>query len=97
MLTINQPLYEQLSELLIEGINGKGFYSGAIEIEEEQADHRFSATLIIYYKEHIYPEGSIMQIDNIIPVWWEFHSTTEQGEILNDFDFSTLKETICQR
>jgi hypothetical protein len=36
-------------------------------------------------------------IDNIIPVWWEFHSTTDEGEVLNDFDFAELKEYLLDK
>lgn len=96
MLQINQLLYEQLAELLVDAIDGKEFFSDEIYIAQPQADHSFSATLMIYYKEHIYPEGARMQINNIVPIWWEFHSDTAQGEVLNDFDFNILKECICQ-
>ena len=33
-------------------------------------------------------------IDNIVPVWWEFHTVTEEGEVINDFDFAELKEYL---
>ncbi|MFI3264099.1 MAG: hypothetical protein SNG38_06290 [Rikenellaceae bacterium] len=96
MLTINPTLYEQLAQLLTEAIDGRGFYSDKIYFEDNEYDYLFTATLMIYYRECDYPEGIENHIDNIIPIWWEFHSTAEEGERLNDFDFSLLNEAICR-
>ncbi|MFR9524422.1 MAG: hypothetical protein SNH94_07605 [Rikenellaceae bacterium] len=95
MLIINSTLYERLADLLVDAIDGKEFYSDAIYFEDDQAQYCFSATLMIYYREHRFPERNEMQVENIVPVWWEFHSITSEGELLNDFDFALLNLVIC--
>ncbi len=95
MLKITIPIYEHLSELLLEAIDGREFYSDDIIFEWEGVEYKFSATLMVYYRQVRYPEGWESEISNIVPVWWEFHSTTEYGEELNDMDFNELKEVIC--
>ena len=52
------------------------------------------ASLIIYRKRVEMPEGVIEIIEDIVPVWWEFHTTIDGVELINDFDFSALKEFI---
>ncbi len=97
MLKIYPEIYERLASLLEEKIAGKTFYSGIIRFEDEddQIDYLFTATLLIYFTECHYPEGYTTEIKNIEPVWWEFHTKLESGEVLNDFDIRLLKEVIC--
>ncbi len=95
MLKIDPILYEELAPLLIEAIDGREFFSDVIYLDDEQVEYRFMATLMIYYRQEHYPEGYAHQIDNIVPIWWEFHSTCSAGEELNDFDFKLLKDIIC--
>ncbi|MFR9504283.1 MAG: hypothetical protein SNH73_07555 [Rikenellaceae bacterium] len=95
MLTINPTLYEQLALLLIDDIGSMDYYSGTITIEQEEADYSFEASLIIRYNEVKFPEGYDTQISELIPVWWEMHSVTDEGEQLNDFDFNILRRAIC--
>ncbi|MFI3281415.1 MAG: hypothetical protein R3Y44_05530 [Rikenellaceae bacterium] len=95
MSIITHFFYERLAELLIEQIDGREFYSDIINFDLSQVECQFSATLMIYYTNHRYPEGNVMQISNIVPVWWEFHTTTAEGEVLNDFDFELLKQIVC--
>ncbi len=95
MLIINPTLYERLGELLVEQIGSRTFYSGEIAIYEEQVDYIFNATLMIYYRcEHL-PEGSQTAISDIVDVWWELTTTTDDGVQHNDFDFNILKRLIC--
>ncbi|MFI3285343.1 MAG: hypothetical protein R3Y08_01685 [Rikenellaceae bacterium] len=96
MLTINPTLYERLAELLVEAIEHRSYYSDKIYFEDSEADYLFSSSLIIYYRHNEYPEGRRAEISKIVPTWWEFHSTTEQGEELNDFDFNILEQIICR-
>ena len=34
------------------------------------------------------------RIDDLVPVWWEFHTSDQAGERPNDFSFSELKEYL---
>ncbi|MFI3331906.1 MAG: hypothetical protein SNI51_00135 [Rikenellaceae bacterium] len=96
MLTINPTLYERLAELLVEEIDGRSYYSDIILFEDSEADYTFSATLMVYYSMQHAIDGSVAEISNILPIWWEFHSFTEDGERLNDFDFNLLKQIVCR-
>ena len=31
---------------------------------------------------------------DLVPVWWEFHTFSAEGEMLNDFDFSEMKRFV---
>lgn len=96
MYKITPSIYTRLAEELTEKITSLSFFSGSIEFEEEDADIRFVATLILHTREVSFPEGLIAMIYDIDPVWWEIHTTTLDGEQINDFDFTTFKEYICQ-
>ncbi len=95
MLTINPIVYEKLAELLVEAIAYRSYFSEVICFEEPETDYSFSSTLMIYYRTEELPEGPTTVISNIVPIWWEFRSTTDYGEQLNDFDFAILKNIIC--
>ncbi len=96
MLTINPTLYERLAELLVEKIEFRTYYSDIITLEDQIADYSFSATLMLYLRDEEYCGSNESVITDIVPIWWEFHSTTEDGEQLNDFDFKILKQIICR-
>jgi len=50
---------------------------------------------VVYRYQESFPEGRIVDIiDNIVPVWWEFHTVTDEGEVINDFDFAEFKEYL---
>ncbi|MFR9128907.1 MAG: hypothetical protein ACLVJK_02600 [Alistipes putredinis] len=44
--------------------------------------------------EECLPEGDADRIDDLVPVWWEFHTSDQAGERPNDFSFSELKEYL---
>ncbi len=95
MYNISHELYTLLSERLIERISSLSYYSGVIEFEHDDADIRFVATLIPHFHEERLLDGKILTLRDITPVWWEIHTTTLDGEQINDFDFKTFKEYIC--
>ena len=39
-------------------------------------------------------EGDRDVIADLVPVWWEFHTTGDGGEVLNDFSFSDLRACL---
>ncbi len=94
-MTIKPTLYERLQALLMDKIDGREYFSGSIHLEDEEADYSFTSSLIILYDDVHYPEGVAIEIKQITPVWWEFHSVTDDGEVLNDFDFNILRSNIC--
>lgn len=96
MYKFSHSTYTQLASELTERLTSFTLFNGTIEFNVENIEFRFTATLLIYLRDESLPEGDISIIDNIVPVWWEMHTTTLFGEINNDFDFNIFKEYICQ-
>ncbi|MFI3303580.1 MAG: hypothetical protein SNF68_02765 [Rikenellaceae bacterium] len=96
MYKISPNLYTQLANELFESITSLSFYTGVIEFEYDDTDIRFVSTLIPYFRPEFGNETTEYILYDIIPVWWEIHTTTLDGEEINDFDFTTFKEYICQ-
>ncbi len=95
MLSINPTIYEQIATLLLNEIDNRVYFSGVVSHHTDEVDYRFFSTLIINYRSERYPEGEHCEIADIVPVWWQMQSTTDEGECLNDFDFNILKRNIC--
>ena len=51
---------------------------------------RLTASVIVYRSRTRYPEGDRDEIADLVPVWWEFHTSDDGGEFLNDFSFSRV-------
>ncbi len=96
MYAISHEIYTQLAERLIERISTLHYFSGVIEFNSNQVDIRFVATLIPHFKKEQLPEREYLTLREITPVWWEMHTTTDEGECINDFDFTLFKGYICQ-
>lgn len=94
MYEITYPIYEKTAQKLCDLVGGDNYFSGTIEFACEDTECRMVASLIIYRKRVEMPEGVIEIIEDIVPVWWEFHTTIDGVERINDFDFSALKEFI---
>ena len=95
MYTISSKVYLEVAERLSALIGSLNYYSGWFEFESDELFCRMVLSIFIHRHKETLPEGRVVDvIDNIIPVWWEFHTTLEQGEVLNDFDFAELKEYL---
>ena len=94
MYEITSRLYEETAERLCDAIGSGTYFTGSIEFNFEDTECRLTATVIVYRRHVELPEGEYEAIDDIVPVWWEFH-TTGDDEMLNDFSFATLKGYIC--
>ena len=57
-------------------------------------DCRFTASVIVYRTRLSQPEGDAEPVSDLVPVWWEFHTFSAEGEMLNDFDFSEMKRFV---
>lgn len=98
MYTISVKVYLEVAERLSALIGNLHYYSGAFEFESEGVLYRMIISAMIYRHRETLPEGREVDIiDNIIPVWWEFRSTTDEGEVLNDFDFAELKQYLLDK
>ena len=94
MHEISSQIYEKTAQKLCHLVGGNGYFSGTLEFAHEDIECRMVASLIIYRKKVEMPEGLFDVIDDIVPVWWEFHTVIDGEELINDFDFARLKEYI---
>ncbi len=89
MLNISSEIYRLVADRLRDAVGEAEFFSGTIAVAT-QIDYTLRATLLIYRREVSDESGSWRVINDVVPVWWEFHSVTSDGEQLNDFDFDQL-------
>ena len=89
--SVSTELYEEVAARLEEAIGGGSYFSGSLEFDWEDVGCRLTASVIVYRRRERYPEGDRDEISDLVPVWWEFHTTGPDGEMLNDFTFSELR------
>lgn len=94
MYTIPSAIYEKAAQNLCDQVGSSSYFSGSIAFTHEDVECRMVLSLIIYHKRTKMPEGRVEMIEDLVPVWWEFHTEIGGEEILNDFDFAILKEYI---
>lgn len=95
MLKIKDNYYKTLSQEVQECIVDCDFFSGTITNSLQNIDYEFVSTLIFYRDTTIEQEGLCSIIVDVVPVWWELNTSIDGEELLNDFDFQRLKESIC--
>ena len=83
MYSVSPELYHEAAARLSDAIDGGNYFSGSLAFRFGDTDCRVSL-----------PEGVRHPVTDLVPVWWEFHTTQAGGEVLNDFDFSELKRYV---
>lgn len=96
MYEITSQIYEKTAQRLCDLVGNRNYFSGVIEFSHEETECRMVTSLIIYHKRVEMPDDNFDVIEDIIPVWWEFHTFIDGEERINDFDFSLLKEQIIR-
>ncbi len=94
MYLISSELYDLAAELLADRIDRSEYFSGSVEFEYGDVECRLTASLIIYSRPERLPEGVRDTIFDVVPVWWEFHTSVDGCEMLNDFSFSEIRDRI---
>lgn len=95
MYTVLSKVYLEAAECFIELSSHSEYYSGSFEFESDGVLCRMVLSAVIYRHTVKFPEGRLYSlIDNIVPIWWEFHTTDEAGEQLNDFDFDEFRRVV---
>ena len=94
MIEISDEMYAALAQKLKKAIGQADYFSGAIELETSDLCARLIATLIICRRTESSPEKTQKPIQNVIPVWWELKTTTDDGLQINDFSFSEIKPLL---
>ncbi|MFI3305191.1 MAG: hypothetical protein R3Y68_01600 [Rikenellaceae bacterium] len=96
MYIFSPNTYSRLVGMFLEDLSSLTFYSGTIEFEQDDVEIRLVATIIPYHRREYCDGSDRYTIKELVPVWWELHTTTPEGEVDNDFDFSIFKDYICQ-
>lgn len=85
MNSIDERVYHELAARLLPPLEENNFFNGRVEYHIESDLLTLIATLIVER------DPTTNRLKNIVPVWWEFHWQTPNGEVENDFDWSCLK------
>ncbi len=95
MYKISSALYSEVADRLRGYIDGKGYYSGSFEFDFEGIHCLMRLSGVIYRTHETLFENCTRCIEDIVPVWWEFHTFDEAGdELLNEFSFNELREYL---
>lgn len=92
--SVSSELYLEAASRLAEAIGGGSYFSGSIVFVFGDTECRLTASVIAYRRCERLPEGDRDVIADLVPVWWEFHTTVDGSEIPNDFSFSALKASL---
>lgn len=79
---------------LCDALDGENYYAGSLEFDFGGIECRLVATVIVCRRREIAPEGVSEPVSDLLPVWWEFHTTGDEGECLNDFSFAEMKRYL---
>lgn len=90
--SVPPALYEETFSRLAEAIGSRNYFSGTVSFPFEHVACRLTTSVIVYRRTESLPEGDFDVIDDLVPVWWEFHTETDEGEVPNDFSFSALRK-----
>ena len=93
---VTPRLYQETLNRLTEAIGAANYYSGAIAFDFEGIACRLVTSVIVYRRTERLPEGDFSVVTDLVPVWWEFHTESdEEGELLlNDFSFDELRRGL---
>ena len=96
MLQITPVFYEHIALVLLDQLHGEGYFSGSFEFDFGSVSCRMVLSAVVHYHANDPAVGYSGEVKDVVPVWWEFHTTTDDGEVLNDFSFNELRNLIKQ-
>lgn len=94
MYEIQSQIYEKTAQRLSDAMGDECFFSGSIEFTDEDVECRMLVTVMAYHRNADGADGGYKVIDDLVPIWWEFHTFIDGQECINDFDFGILKSFI---
>ena len=94
MYDIPNQLYLEVADRLIARFGTSDYFSGTLSLDYDGVMCNLLLSAIIYRRRERCDEGERLLIADVVPVWWEFHTVEEQGEILNDFSFNVLRQYL---
>lgn len=91
--SVSPSLYREVAGRLHDAIDGRDYFSGTVALLHDGVECRLTLSVLVYRRRDRLPEGDCYPARRLVPVWWEFHTTWEGVERLNDFDFTQL--AVC--
>ena len=79
---------------LLEAVDDRNYYSGTVEWCDDDTEYALTVSAVVYREWADMPEGRQSVVCDMVPVWWEFHTTVSGEEVLNDFSFNELRRCI---
>jgi hypothetical protein len=96
MIEITSEIYEDIARNLRAEMGEGSYFNGKVEVDTEEFYATLTLTAIVYRRAEELPEGSVSRIADVVPVWWEFSTVQECGEVLNNFSFAEFKPYIIE-
>ena len=72
-------LYDEIRTRLTEAVGDENYFSGTLAFPFKGIFCRLRTSVIVYRRTERLPEGTFSVIDDLVPVWWEFHSSSAQS------------------
>ena len=94
MYDIPNQLYLEVADRLIARFGTSDYFSGTLSLDYDGVMCSLLLSAIIYRRRERCDEGERLLIADVVPVWWEFRTVGEQGEVLNDFSFNVLRQYL---
>ena len=91
MIEITDRIYRLVAAGLREEIGDAEWFNGTLGGDLPDLEWRLTLTAIAYRRDEVLPEGARRPVSDVVPVWWEFSTLTEEGQCPNDFSFTELK------
>ncbi|MBQ5752675.1 MAG: hypothetical protein IIV91_00500 [Alistipes sp.] len=97
MYEIPINVYDELACKICSSLSTIHYFNGTVTADDGEADHTLRATIIIYRRRVSVSDDELDTIIDAVPVWWECHTLTDDGEVCNDFDFALLRDSLIGR
>lgn len=92
--SVSAELYREAAARLMEAAGGSNYFSGTFSFPFGAAECCLTGSVIVYRRRESLPEGVCERIVDLVPVWWEFHTTVAGDEVTNDFSFRELRNGL---
>ena len=93
MYSVSAQLYGEAVRAFRASVEGENYYSAVLRFTHAGVSCCMRLSAMLFYTEVVRPEGKRRVVSDLTPVWWEFHTSIDGVEELNDFtlaDFADL-------
>ena len=94
MYSISAETYHRFAASVCDALTNIYYFNGSVAVADGGVECRLTATLIIYRRDVGTFSEECDSITDVVPVWWECHTTTDEGEVEDDFDFALFREQM---